>query len=126
MLNAPGEVQPDRLIFLSPETHPLTPTDVVRLLQQGRVVLFTPPSPSSAPAVLSTLRALCRQHGLPDVARTPEGLLPASLSANDRGLFQAGIGAAVLEVYRTLCSSPEGRKAIADLGFQPLFHKDGG
>jgi len=74
--------------------------------------------------VTHVLRSLCRLYGLPDVLQAPEGLLPGALLVpNQHSDHAQGVAAAVLEVYRILCELPEGRKAIADLGFQPFFQQ---
>jgi hypothetical protein len=50
-------------------------------------------------------------------------LFPASLHLGGKDQFACGAAAVLLELYRLICQSPEGRKALADLGFQPFFEQ---
>ena len=43
-----------------------------------------------------------------------------------RGEYSRGVLSTIAEVYFLLGDTPEGRQAIADLGFQPLFQNTKG
>lgn len=51
----------------------------------------------------------------------PECLLPLNIALNSDDPFERGVAASVLHIYHLICQSPQGRQAILDLGFKPLF-----
>ena len=53
--------------------------------------------------------------------RRPESLFPANLEHNKVNEFSRGMAAAVLEIHFLISKTAEGRQAILDLGFKPLF-----
>lgn len=55
--------------------------------------------------------------------RRPTSLLPITVDINGASDFSRGALACVLHVLHSLSQSPEGRQAVLDLGFQPLFEQ---
>ena len=51
----------------------------------------------------------------------PDSLLPAEIALNERSDFNRGMLAVVLHVYKLVCQSAQGRQALVDLDFKPLF-----
>ena len=49
------------------------------------------------------------------------GLLPLNVNLNSNNEFEKGALAAVLHIYFEISQSDEGRQAIKNLGFEPLF-----
>ena len=53
----------------------------------------------------------------------PEFLSPLNVSYNKGGEYQKGVCDAIHLIYGVISRSSEGRKAISDLGFEPLYEK---
>lgn len=79
-----------------------------------------------APAVaglVTLIRGTADVYALGDVMRHPELLLPSAVAPSGEIGARVHVAGVLLEFYRLLCTLPEGRKAILDLGFQPLFQQ---
>ena len=51
----------------------------------------------------------------------PWGLHPMNVAYNSGGEYEKGVCDAILLVYGVISRSADGRKAILDLGFEPLY-----
>ena len=57
------------------------------------------------------------------IAKNPRILFPASQELSGASEFHRGMCAILIELHYELSQSAEGRKALADLGFEPLFEQ---
>lgn len=53
----------------------------------------------------------------------PRGLTVLNLRLNKHTEFSQGVLSMALELHRELCQLSEGREALRDLGFQPIFEQ---
>lgn len=71
--------------------------------------------------VLITMSAIARENN--GSLDRPEGLNPLNVTHNGGGEYQKGVCDAISLIYGVISRSSEGRKAISDLGFEPLYEK---
>jgi hypothetical protein len=72
--------------------------------------------------LLEHLQAIALRHGAS--LTHSQTLHPMSIESNAKsGDFSRGVLATVVEVYWLAGQAAEGRQAILDLGFQPLFER---
>lgn len=55
--------------------------------------------------------------------QAPQALMPSSHALNSRTDVQVGAASVLLELYRVVCQSAQGREALRDLGFEPFFEQ---
>ena len=60
-------------------------------------------------------------NGIYTVLDRPECLLPLNVTLNTKDRYREGVIAAVLHIYHLIGQTADGRKAISDLGYKPLF-----
>mgnify|MGYP006268703569 CR=1 FL=1 len=72
-------------------------------------------------SLLKTLEAVSIKHGA--TLKRPDSFLPLNMWINAESEFSRGVLAGIAHVYYELSQSTEGRQAIFNLGFQPLFQK---
>lgn len=72
--------------------------------------------------LLKHLQATALMHGSSLTSRASLRPMHIDLQAK-HGDYSRGVLATVVEVYSLVGQTPEGRRAILDLGFQPLFER---
>lgn len=73
-------------------------------------------------ALVKHLQAVALSHG--STLACPASLRPMHIDLHAKhGDYSRGVLATVVEVYSLVGQTPEGRQAIRDLGFQPLFER---
>lgn len=76
-------------------------------------------SPSTIVPLLESLQCMALEHGATFCAA--KTLLPMSARLNAKNEYEFGVLSCIAEVYGLICQTPDGRKAVFDLGFEPLF-----
>lgn len=69
-------------------------------------------------SILKLLDGISITHGAS--LRDPKSLTPLNARINAESEYSLGVLSAILEVYLLIANTPDGRKAISDLGFKPL------
>lgn len=69
--------------------------------------------------LLEHLESMARQHGA--TLKCAASLRPLMIEQSAKSDFSRGVLSTVVEVYLLAANTLDGRKAIDDLGFQPLF-----
>ena len=70
-------------------------------------------------AVINSIASIAANHGA--TLKTPESLLPLNVDRYAKSDFSRGVLTCVLHVLFALSQTAQGRQAILDLGYQPLF-----
>jgi hypothetical protein len=73
----------------------------------------------TARAVLRLIAGIAVEHG--GALKAPQTLFPLSAQKNAGSEFSRGVLACVFHVFHALSQTAQGRHAILDLGYQPLF-----
>lgn len=69
--------------------------------------------------LIEHLEALATMHGA--TLKCAASLRPMMIERSAKNDFSRGVLSTVVEVYFLAGNTPDGRQAIADLAFQPLF-----
>ena len=82
--------------------------------------VFLEPKRTAIENVLINLNFISK-HNNGGGLKNSRGLLPFNVNLNTENEFNKGALAAVMHIYFVICQSDEGRQAIQNLGFEPLF-----